>query len=187
MYEQDAYESEMYYDRDPAAAAVDRLHALGYGSDDISVMMDDKTRERAFSSMVKAQGSEGMAAGATTGGILGAIIAGLTATGSVVAVAGTGGLAAPLVAGPLAAALAGLGVGAAGGGIVGGLIGVGIAEKKAKDYEKGLREGGVLVAVKPKTRESRDDVRRALRDDATTTHGEVDTSVDYAGETRERL
>src|SRR5579883_23138 len=186
MYEQDAYESEIYYDREPAAAAVDRLHALGYDRDDISVMMDDKTRERAFSSMVKAKGSEGLAAGATAGGVLGAIIAGLTATGSVVAVAGTGGLAAPLVAGPLAAALAGLGVGAAGGGIVGGLIGVGIAEKKAKDYEKGLREGGMLVAVKPKSREHRDNVRRALQNDPTTTRGEVDSSVDYAGETGTR-
>ena len=61
MYEQDQFESEMYYAPDSAAAAVDRLHALDYGQDDISVMMDDKTRERAFSSMVKAKGSEGLA------------------------------------------------------------------------------------------------------------------------------
>jgi hypothetical protein len=103
----------MYYDRDPATAAVDRLHNLGYGRDEISVMMDDKTRERAFSSMVNAKGSEGVAAGATIGGVLGAIVAGLTASGSVAAIAGTGGLATPLVVGPLAAALAGLGAGAA--------------------------------------------------------------------------
>jgi len=44
-------------------------------------MTDDKTRERAFSSMVNAKGSEGIAAGATIGGVLGAIVAGLTATG----------------------------------------------------------------------------------------------------------
>ncbi|HEY4433582.1 MAG TPA: hypothetical protein VGM99_04185, partial [Candidatus Cybelea sp.] len=94
--------------------------------------------------------------------------------GSVVAIAGTGGLAAPLVVGPLAAALAGLGAGAAGGGIVGGLIGVGIGEKRAKDYEKGLREGGILVAVRPKSKEHRADVRKAL--------GSRD--VDYAGEVR---
>ncbi len=123
---------------------------MGYGRDDISVMMDDKTRERAFGSMVNAKGSEGIAAGATIGGVLGAIVAGLTATGSVAAIAGTGGLAAPLVAGPLAAALAGLGVGAAGGGIVGGLIGVGVAEKRAKEYEQGLREGGILGRGSPK-------------------------------------
>ncbi len=183
MHEQDQFESEIYYAPDSAAAAVDRLHALDYGQDEISVMMDDKTREQAFSSMVKAKGSEGMAAGATVGGILGAIVAGLTATGSVVAIAGTAGAATPLVAGPLAAALAGLGVGAAGGGIVGGLVGVGIGEKRAKDYEKGLREGGVLVAVRPKSPEHREKVRRALADDRTT-RGEVEASTDYAGEVR---
>lgn len=184
MYDSDdAFESEMYYDRDPAAAAVDRLNGLGYGHDDISVMMEDKTREKAFSAMVNAKGSEGIAAGATIGGVLGAIVAGLTATGSVAAIAGTGGLATPLVVGPLAAALAGLGAGAAGGGIVGGLIGVGIGEKRAKDYEKGLREGGIIVAVRPKSKEHRADVRRAL-DEGRTTRGEVDPSVDYAGEAK---
>jgi hypothetical protein len=179
--ETDAYETGMFYDREPAEAAVNRLHGMGYGHDDIGVMMDDKTRERAFASLTNAKGSEGVAAGATIGGVLGAIVAGLTATGSVAAIAGTGGLAAPLVAGPLVAALAGLGAGAAGGGIIGGLIGLGIGESKAKDYEKGLRDGGILIAVKPKSREHREDVRRALDYRGTQT-GEVARSVDYAGE-----
>ena len=184
MYDtDDAFESEIYFDREPASAAVDRLHELGYGPDDISVMMDDKTREKAFSATVKAKGSEGLAAGATVGGVLGAIVAGLTATGSVAAIAGTGGLATPLVVGPLAAALAGLGVGAAGGGIVGGLIGVGIGEKRAKEYEKGLREGGILVAVRPKTKEHREKVRNALGS-SDVVYNEPDPKVDYAGETR---
>jgi hypothetical protein len=38
----------MYFDREEASGAVDRLHGLGYGRDDISVMMDDKTREKAL-------------------------------------------------------------------------------------------------------------------------------------------
>ena len=186
MYDEkdDAFESDMYFDRDTAAGAVDRLHGLGYGRDDISVMMDDKTREKAFSATVNAKGSEGVAAGATIGGVLGAIVAGLTATGSVAAIAGTGGLATPLVVGPLAAALAGLGVGAAGGGIVGGLIGVGIGEKRAKEYEKGLREGGIIVAVRPKSKEHRADVRKALDSGRSSSFGEVERDVDYAGETR---
>lgn len=183
-YDEDAYETGMYFDRTPAEAAVDRLHGLGYGPNDIGVMMDDKTRERAFAAMTNAKGSEGVAAGATIGGVLGAIVAGLTATGSVAAIAGTGGLAAPLVAGPLAAALAGLGAGAAGGGIIGGLIGLGVGESHAKQYEKGLREGGILIAVKPKSKEHRHEVRRALDYDRTTT-GEIDQSVNYAGEVRD--
>jgi hypothetical protein len=172
----------MFYDREPAEAAVNRLHGLGYGQNDIGVMMDDKTREKAFASLTNAKGSEGIAAGATIGGVLGAIVAGLTATGSVAAIAGTGGLAAPLVAGPLVAALAGLGVGAAGGGIIGGLVGLGIGESKAHEYEKGLKEGGILIAVKPKSHEHRHEVRSALDYRGATT-GQVDRSVDYAGET----
>jgi hypothetical protein len=178
---EDAYETGMYYEREPAEAAVNRLHGLGYHQDEVSVMMDDKTRERAFAAVTNVKGSEGVATGATIGGVIGAIVAGLTATGSVAAIAGTGGLAAPLVAGPLAAALAGLGAGAAGGGIIGGLIGLGIGESKAKDIEKGLRNGGILVAVKPRSPESRVEVRRAL-DYGGTTIGEVDPSVDYAGD-----
>ena len=85
---------------------------------------------------------------------------------------GTGGLATPLVVGPMAAALAGLGAGALGGGIVGGLVGVGIGEKRAKDYEKGLRDGGILVAVRPKSKEHRADVRKALEHDRSTSYGE---------------
>jgi Heat induced stress protein YflT len=177
----DEFETQIYFDRAPAEAAVDRLHALGYRQDEIGVMMDDKTREKAFAAVVNAKGSEGLAAGGVVGGILGAIVAGVTATGSVAAIAGTGGLAAPLVAGPLAAALAGLGVGAAGGGIVGGLIGLGVGESHARRYEKGLREGGILIAVQPKSADDRDRVRHAMSSDRTTT-GEIDSSVDYAGE-----
>ncbi len=178
----------MYYDPQPAAAAVERLHGMGYAPDDISVMMNEKTRERAFGAMVKAKGSEGLATGATAGGVIGAVVAGIAATGAIV---GSGGLAAPLVAGPLAAALAGLGAGAATGGIIGGLVGVGIGEKKAKEYEQGLKQGGILVAVRPKTEKNRDDVRRALAYDRPATRGDIgprgtDSELDYAGETPQR-
>jgi hypothetical protein len=179
----DEFETQIYFDRTPAEAAVDRLHALGYQQDEIGIMMDDRTREKAFAAVVNAKGSEGLATGGVIGGILGAIVAGVTATGSVAAIAGTGGLATPLVAGPLAAALAGLGVGATGGGVIGGLVGLGIGESRAKQYEKGLREGGILVAVRPKDNVDRDAVRYAMSSDAQrVTTGEIDRSVDYAGE-----
>jgi len=157
------FETGMYYDRDEAETAVERLHGLGYDANDISVMMDDKTREKAFAGEVGAKTTEGVATGAVAGGLLGAIIAGVTATGSVFAVVGTGGAAAPFVVGPLAAALAGLGIGGAAGGILGGLIGLGIGEQRAKQYEQGLREGGILIAVRPKG-ENTEKVREALRD-----------------------
>jgi uncharacterized membrane protein len=170
------YETGMYFDRDEAESAVDRLNGLGYTQNDISVVMDDKTREKAFASEVGAKTTEGVATGAVAGGLLGAIVAGVAATGSVFAVVGTGGVAAPLVIGPLAAALAGLGVGGAAGGILGGLIGLGIGEQRAKQYEQGLREGGILIAVRPKG-EHTEKVREALRDRYT---------ADYAGEVSAR-
>jgi len=166
------YETGMYFDRGEAEAAVDRLNTLGYTPNDISVMMDDKTREKAFAAEVGAKTTEGLATGAVAGGVLGAIVAGLTATGSVFAIAGTGGAATPFVVGPLAAALAGLGIGGAAGGIVGALVGLGIGEQRAKQYEQGLREGGILIAVRPKG-ENTEKVREALRDRYAT---------DYAGE-----
>jgi hypothetical protein len=172
------FETGMYYDTGAASDAVERLHGLGYDQDDISVVINDKTRERAFSAMTNVKGSEGVAAGATIGGVLGAIVAAATATGSIIA---TGGAAIPLVAGPLAAALAGLGTGALGGGIIGGLIGLGVGEARAKQYEKGLNEGGILLAVRPKAKEHVDEVRAALRDQTRTTTGEVGMNRDYAG------
>ncbi|MGA8840910.1 MAG: hypothetical protein WB491_10530, partial [Candidatus Aquilonibacter sp.] len=75
MNSYDEFETQIYFDRDPAAAAVDRLHDLGYAQDEIGVMMDDKTREKAFASIVNAKGSEGLAAGGVVGGVLGAIVA----------------------------------------------------------------------------------------------------------------
>jgi hypothetical protein len=173
------FETGMYYDSNAATEAVDRLHALGYAQDEISVIMDDKTRERAFAAITNVKGSEGVAAGATIGGILGAIIAGATATGTVLM---TGGAAAPIVVGPLAAALAGLGTGALGGGIVGGLIGVGIGEARAKHYEKGLHDGAIVLAVRPKSKDHVEHLRGALRDEARTSTGEIEPAhTDYAG------
>lgn len=180
------FETELYQDPIEAESAVDRLHALGYAREDISVMMDDKTRERAFSALTNSKGSEGVATGATVGGVLGAIVAGMTATGSVAAIVGTGGLAAPLVVGPLAAALVGLGAGGVTGGVIGGLIGLGIGDHRAHEYEKGLRDGGIIVAIKPKAEHNEAALRKAfgrerLRNAET---GELDAKVEYAGELR---
>lgn len=142
-------EAGMYYSRAEAENAIEELERLGYSPSDISVMMADKTRERDFAEHTGTKAAEGTATGAAIGGAIGAVWAGLTATGSIVAVAGTGGLAAPFVAGPLVAALAGLGAGGVVGGVVGALVGAGIPEDRAREYESGLGRGGILVGVYP--------------------------------------
>jgi hypothetical protein len=56
-----------------------------------------------------------------------------------------------VVAGPLAAALAGGGAGAAGGGLIGALVGWNIPEERVKHYETGIKQGGILMGVKPRS------------------------------------
>ncbi|MBC5811065.1 MAG: general stress protein [Candidatus Eremiobacteraeota bacterium] len=161
---QEDYELGMYDDRSTAENAVARLHELGYSNDDISVMMNDKTKARDFAEHTGSKAATGAATGAVIGGGLGAIVAGLTATGSIAAIVGTGGVATPFVAGPLAAALAGLGAGGATGGIIGALVGAGIPHDRAKKYEDRLNNGGILVGVKPKP-DNRDRLREIFPSD----------------------
>ena len=141
------FEGGVYYDPDSAEATVNRLQELGYDRNDISVMSKDPERAQNFAKKTGTKAPEGAVTGGVIGGGLGAIIAGLTATGSIAAIAGTGGAAAPLVVGPLAAALAGLGGGGVVGGIIGALVGAGIPENRAKEYEEGLNRGGLLIGV----------------------------------------
>jgi hypothetical protein len=144
----DEWISGVFRDRGAADRAVEDLQKVGYGINDISVMMTEDTRVKKFGAEKGNKAPEGAATGGVVGGALGAIVAGLTATGSIVAIAATGGVAAPLVVGPLAAALAGLGAGAVGGGIIGALVGAGIPEVHAKEYEQKLRDGAILVSVR---------------------------------------
>jgi hypothetical protein len=58
-----------------------------------------------------------------------------------------------IVAGPLAAALAGAGAGGATGGLIGALIGSGIPEDRAKQYESGVKEGGIVMGVNARSDE----------------------------------
>jgi len=55
--------------------------------------------------------------------------------------------------GTIAAALAGGAAGAVGGGIVGALIGAGIPEERARRYDRGIREGKIVLGVTPRSEE----------------------------------
>jgi uncharacterized membrane protein len=58
-----------------------------------------------------------------------------------------------VVAGALAAGLAGAGAGAVTGGLVGALIGLGFSDEQAKEYEAGIKAGGVVVGVNTRSSE----------------------------------
>lgn len=173
------FEGSVYYDRASAEDAVARLQQLGYDAGDISVMSRDRERAAEFAEATGTKAPEGTVAGGIIGGALGAIVAGLLATGSIAVIAGTGGAAAPLVAGPLAAALAGLGTGAVAGGVIGALVGAGIPEERAQEYSSGIERGGILIGVRPRA-EHRDDVLRIFRPDGTpasSTYGSIDATT----------
>ncbi len=145
----------LFRDRDSAERAYQSISDRGYTRDDVNVVMSDDTRKRHFAGTAGRdtelgnKAAEGAGIGGAIGGSLGAIAAAIAAVGTTIALPGLG----LVIAGPLAAAIAGAGAGAATGGIVGALIGWGIPEERVKHYEQGIREGGILMAVRPRNDE----------------------------------
>ena len=133
--------------RAAAQAAVDGILRNGYRREDISVVMSDATRAQHFALENGTKAAEAAGIGGAVGGAVGATIAAIVAVGSNLVVPGLG----LVVAGPLAAGLAGFGAGSAAGGLLGALVGAGIPEHRAKAYEAGLRNGGILLGVEART------------------------------------
>ena len=129
--------------RGQAEEIVDDLKNAGFSSDQISVLMPDKAETKEFAREKRTKAPEGAAAGAATGGVVGGVLGWLAGIGSLT----IPGLGPFIAAGPLAAALAGAGAGAAVGGLAGALIGLGIPEDEAKQYEKKIKEGNILVSA----------------------------------------
>jgi hypothetical protein len=144
----------LFRDRENAERAYGSITSRGYSNDDINLLMSEDTRKKHFAvddrpTELGNKALEGAGTGAAIGGTVGATLAALAAIGTTLALPGLG----LLVAGPIAAGLAGAGAGGATGGIIGALIGAGIPEERVKHYEKGLREGGIVMGVTPRTDE----------------------------------
>ena len=148
--------SGLFRDRESAERAYGSLSERGYGKDDVNLMMSDDTRKKYFSddddSELGTKAWEGAGKGAAIGGGVGATLAAIAAIGTTLALPGIG----LLIAGPIAAGLAGAGAGALSGGLIGALIGHGIPEQHAKHYEQGIREGGIVMGVQPRSDEDAD-------------------------------
>jgi uncharacterized protein YjbJ (UPF0337 family) len=142
----------LFRDRESAEGAYNSALSRGYTNDDLNLMMTDETRDKYFANDDTALGSkalEGAGTGSAIGGTLGAIIGGIAAIGTNVLLPGLG----LIVAGPLAAALAGAGAGGLTGGLVGALVGSGIPEDRARAYEEGVKNGGIVMGVTPRSDE----------------------------------
>ena len=143
----------MFRDRESAERAYGSLTRRGYTDRDLGLLMSEETRDRCFPrneparTELGSKASEGAGIGGAAGAGLGALLAGLAALG--VAVPGL-----PIIAmGPLAAAFTGGAAGGALGALAGALVGSGIPEDRAKLYDKGVREGGIVFGVTPRSEE----------------------------------
>jgi hypothetical protein len=143
----------LFRDRTTAERAYDAVTHRGYTKDDVSLLMSEEARNRHFpktdtsGTELGSKAAEGAAVGAVTGGGLGALLAGLAAAG--IAVPGL-----PIIAmGTFAAALTGAATGGGVGAILGALIGHGIPKERAAYYDEGVRSGGIVMGVTPRTRE----------------------------------
>jgi hypothetical protein len=144
----------LFRDRESAERAYGSLTERGYGQDEVNLVMSDETRKKHFAvdnreTELGNKALEGAGTGAAVGGAVGATLAAIAAIGTTLALPGLG----LIVAGPIAAALAGAGAGGATGGVIGGLIGAGIPEERVKDYEEGIKNGGIMMGVTPRTPE----------------------------------
>lgn len=144
----------MFRDRAGAEAAYNSAMNRGYTKDDVNLLMSDETRDKHFANSgveteLGSKALEGAGTGSAIGGTLGAVIAGIAAIGTSVVLPGLG----LIVAGPLLAAFAGAGAGGLTGGLVGALVGSGIPEERAKVYDEGVRNGGIVMGVNPRNDE----------------------------------
>jgi hypothetical protein len=142
----------MFNDRASVEDAYNRLHERGYTKDDVNLVMSDETRKKHFTkgdTEIGTKALEGAGTGSAIGGGIGAAAAAIAAIGTSLVIPGLG----LIVAGPLAAALAGAGAGAAAGGLIGALVGSGIPEERARLYESGVKDGKIVMGVKPRNDE----------------------------------
>ena len=156
----------LFKDLESVERAYQGLLDHGYDKEDISVLMSDETHTvyRRLDSPANVASDdnmvEGAGVGAAIGGTTGAVLAAIAAIGTSVAFPGVG----LIVAGPIVAALAGAGGGAVTGGLLGALIGWGIPEANADVFERGLREGGIVLVVKTQSQADAKTIEKEWRE-----------------------
>ena len=150
----------MFPDRDSAERAYQSTTARGYSERDINLAMSDDTRKRYFAEGVDTElgnkAAEGAGVGSAVGATVGAIAAAIAAVGTSLVIPGLG----LIIAGPAAAALAGAGAGGVTGGLIGALVGWGIPEERVKHYESGIKKGGIVMGVTPRSDEDAEYLER---------------------------
>lgn len=173
METRENYLTGAFRDYNSAERAYNRLRERGYTDDEINIIMSDKTREKYFEKNREhgdrtdserhfdkarekadkdafgSKAMEGAGKGGAIGGTVGAVAGIIAAIGTSLVIPGLG----LVIAGPIAAGLAGAGAGGVTGGLVGALVGAGIPKERAETYEKGIKQGDIVMGVRPRSEE----------------------------------
>jgi hypothetical protein len=165
----------IYATRGEVESAVDELKVQGFRNTDISVLFSENVGTKDFAHEKGTKAPEGVAAGATSGALLGGALGWLAGIGAL-AIPGLGPF---IAAGPIMGALSGVGVGATVGGVTGALIGMGIPEYEAKRYEGRVKHGNILLSVHA---DDSDWINKAERVLKTTGARDISTSSEPKGD-----
>ena len=152
----------LFTNQDSAERGYQSATRLEYENSEIDVLMSEETRDRYFSpghdtktdlsSNATKDADEGKTAdklGGPAGGMIGTIAPALAGVGTLLLVPVLGVFA----AGPIAAALTAAGAVGLAGALIGALTKWGIPERRIEEYEQGIRAGGILMGVKPRSDE----------------------------------
>jgi hypothetical protein len=152
----------LFTSRESAERGYRSATRLGYENSDIDVLMSEETRNRYFSpghdtktdlsSNATKDAEDGKSAdklGGPAGGTIGTIAPALAGVGALLLVPVLGVFA----AGPIAVALTAAGAVGLAGALIGALTKWGIPERRIEEYEQGIRAGGILMGVKPRSDE----------------------------------
>lgn len=148
----------LFKDRNGAERAYLLVIERGYEKSDINVVMSDETRDRGSARLAavdlgdKADSTaqntaEASKLGGPIGGTAGTVAPAIAAVGTLLLFPGI------IIAGPVAIALAAAGAVGVAGGVIGMLTNWGIPKGRIKEYEAGIRSGGILIGVKPHSSE----------------------------------
>lgn len=158
---------------DQAAGIVDQLKAAGFSKADVSILLPDRAGNRDFAHERHTKAPEGATTGAIVGGVLAGGLGWLIGVGSL-AIPGVGIL---MAAGPIMAAFSAAAAGGAVGVITGAFIGMGIPELEAKRYDGKISDGNILISVH--TKDSKE--RAAAKDVFEQAHAANITSISEVG------
>jgi uncharacterized membrane protein len=134
----------VFYGPEAARDAVVALRDAGFPADEISLIAPEAVAAPVAGRAKTEKAKEGALSGAVAGGLFGGLAGWLVGLGTF-SIPGIG----PLVAaGALAGLIGGAALGAGLGAIAGALVGMGVPEDEARYYEKEVRGGRSLVAVR---------------------------------------